>query len=49
MLLVGHHFHGVAVLLENNLAPVIDLAGPQTGARAATLERGLAKEAVDAS
>ena len=41
LLIVGHHFQGVAVLLENTRASVIDLAAYQTGARAATLEREL--------
>ncbi len=49
LLLVGHHFHGTAVLLENTRAAVIDLAGPQTGTRAARFERELAKEVVHAS
>ena len=39
LLIVGHHFHGVAALLENTRASVIDLAAYQTETRAATLER----------
>lgn len=49
LLLVGHHFHGVPELLENTRTSVIYLAGPQTGTRAATFERDLATEVVDAS
>jgi hypothetical protein len=38
LLIVGHHFDGVAELLENTHASVIDLNAYQTETRAATLE-----------
>ncbi len=49
LLVVGHQFPGVAELLQNTRARILDLAGPQTGKPAATFERELAEETVDAS
>jgi GDP-mannose 6-dehydrogenase len=49
LLLVGQHFHGVAALLENTRASVIDLARSQTATRAATVERELSKAVAGAS
>ena len=49
LLLVGHHFPEVAVLLKNTHAAVIDLARYHIGTRTATLERELANEIADAS
>jgi len=44
LLILGLHFYGVAELLENTRASVIDLNAYQTEMRAATLERELALE-----
>jgi GDP-mannose 6-dehydrogenase len=44
LLIVGHHFHGVAALLENTRASVLDLAAYQAGRQAATSERELVLE-----
>ena len=49
LLLVGHHFPGVDVLLMNTRASVIDLAGHHTGACAGALVGKLRKEIVGAS
>jgi GDP-mannose 6-dehydrogenase len=49
LLLVGQHFHGVAAVLENTRASVIELASSQIGMRAATAERELAKVVAGAS
>jgi GDP-mannose 6-dehydrogenase len=43
LLIVGHHFDGVAELLENTRASVIDLNAYQTETRAAALERELVR------
>jgi len=44
LLILGHHFDGVAELLENTRASVIDLNAYQTEMRAATLEDELVLE-----
>ena len=48
LLLVGHHFNGVATLLENTRASVIDLTGHHPATCAGTLEADLGKEIVGA-
>lgn len=49
LLLVGHHFPGVTVLLRSTHATVIDLAGYPIGMCTARSEAELAKEIADAS
>jgi GDP-mannose 6-dehydrogenase len=49
LLLIGHHFPGVAALLENTLASAIDLGVPQPGPRAATADRELTMAVASAS
>ena len=49
LLLVGHRYNGVATLLENTGASIIDLAGHHPATCAGTLEGELGKDIVGAS
>ena len=49
LLLIGQHFHGVAALLENTNASLIELSNSQTVMRAATAGHELAKLVASAS